>query len=92
MQAKDIKVIAGELIAAGIDAEHADSTAAFVAAALRADGKTRAKMMMGRAFALAVDGDKGLQNLAALAQSVGYKDGWTRWAWTYASEKKRSAG
>ncbi len=87
----DIKVIAGELIAAGIDAEHADSTAAFVAAALRADAKTRGKMLLGRAFALAVDGDKGLQTLGALAQAVGYKDGWARWAWQWVQGKKRGA-
>lgn len=88
--APDIKVLAGELIASGIDAEHADSTAAFVAAALRADGKTRSKMLLGKAFSLAVDGDKGLQTLGALAQSVGYKDGWTRWAWSYVNEKRRA--
>ncbi len=86
---KDIKVIAGELVAAGIEDEHADATAAFVHAALRADAKTRQKMLIGRAFALAVDGDKGLQILGALAGAVGYKDGFTRWAWDYAQKNRK---
>lgn len=86
---KPIKVIAGELVEAGIDEEHAESTAAFVAAVMRADPKVRAKMMIGRAFALAVDGDHGRKTLEALAGAVGYKDGWTRWAWQFAQKNAR---
>jgi superfamily II DNA or RNA helicase len=89
--APDIHVIAGELIAAGIDAENADSAAAFVSAALRVDAKTRQKMLMGKAFSLMVDGDKGFDQLATLAASVGYKDSWTRWAWNFAQQNMRSA-
>jgi len=86
---KPIDVIAGELVEAGIDECEADNVAQFVAAAMRADPKVRQKMLMGRAFALAVDGDKGRQQLEALAGAVGYKDGWTRWAWTYAQSHAR---
>lgn len=87
--APDIHVIAGELIAAGIDAENANSAAAFVSAALRVDAKTRQKMLMGKAFSLMVDGDKGFDQLTTLAASVGYKNGWTMRAWERASEKMK---
>jgi DNA repair protein RadD len=89
--APDIHVIAGELIAAGIDAENADSAAAFVSAALRVDAKTRQKMLMGKAFSLMVDGDKGFEALGALAASVGYDRKWSRWAWNFAQQKSRGA-
>lgn len=86
-KAADIKVIAGELVEAGIADEYADSTAQFVAAALKASPKTRQKMLLGRAFALAVDGQHGKEMLGALAKAVGYKDGWTRWAWDMVQSK-----
>lgn len=88
---KPIEVIAGELVEAGIDEEFADSTAAFVAAALRANPKARQKMLLGRAFALACDGDAGRATIKALASAVGYKESWSRWAWEWATERRRQA-
>lgn len=85
----EIKIIAGELIEAGIDEEYAESTAQFVAAALKADPKMRQKMMLGRAFALATDGDAGRETMKALAAAVGYKESWVKFAWDYAQGKSR---
>jgi DNA repair protein RadD len=89
-RAQDIKVLAGELVEAGIDEGDAGGVAEFIAAAMRVDPKTRGRMLLGRAFALAVDGDRGREQLAAMAQAVGYKDGWTRWAWDFASKKSHA--
>jgi len=87
--AKDIKIIAGELVEAGIEEQYADMTAAFVAAAMRADPKIRQKMLLGRAFALAGQGDKGRQTIKALAAAVGYHEKWSEWAWRYATANHR---
>lgn len=87
-QVKDIKIIAGELVEAGIDESDADNVAAFVAAALRADPKVRQKMLLGRAFALAEE-EGGRDTIKALAAAVGYKESWTRWAWDFATGKTR---
>lgn len=86
---KDIKIIAGELVEAGIDEGEADNVAVFVAAAMRADPKVRQKMLLGRAFALAGDGDKGRQTIKALAAAVGYRDKWAEWAWNWTQSKAR---
>jgi len=86
-KAIEIKIIEGELIEAGIDEDYAESTAQFVAAALKADPKIRQKMLLGRAFALAADGDAGRATMKALASAVGYKESWIKWAWDYAQGK-----
>jgi DNA repair protein RadD len=88
-RAADIKIIAGQLVEAGIDEIHADSTAQFVAAALRADAKTRQKMLLGRAFALAGDGEQGRATIKALTKAVGYNERWSDWAWKYAQSNSR---
>lgn len=80
----ELKVIEGELVEAGIDEEDAASAAKFIADALKADGKTRQKMLLGKAFSLALYGEGGKAQLEALASAVGYKGGWARWAWEYA--------
>jgi DNA repair protein RadD len=85
---KDIKVIAGELVEAGIDEDEAGTVAEFVAAALRADPKVRQKMLLGKAFALASE-ENGRDTMKALAQAVGYKESWSSWAWKYATENER---
>lgn len=89
--AKDIAIIEGELIEAGVDEIEAGGVAGFVARAMEADPKLRQKMLLGKAFELAVKGDKGRLELEALAGFVGYKSGWTHWAWSYASRGRRGA-
>jgi len=86
-KAADIKVIEGELVEAGIAEADAESTAQFISAALKANPKNRQKILLGRAFALAVDGEHGKNTLGALAKAVGYSDQWTRWAWDYVKAK-----
>jgi superfamily II DNA or RNA helicase len=88
-KAADIAVIEGELVEAGIDESDAASVAAFVAAALKADPKTRQKMLLRKAFDLASE-DDGRDTMKALAAAVGYKESWSRWAWDWATTKKRS--
>lgn len=90
-KSKDIKVIAGELVEAGIDESDADQAAAFIAAAMRADPKIRQKMLLGRAFALANE-KNGRETMKALATAVGYKESWSRWAWEFAQQKSRVPG
>jgi superfamily II DNA or RNA helicase len=85
---KPIQVIAGELVEAGLPEEEAEDAAEFVARAMRADPKTRQKMMIGRAFALASAGG-GREEISALAKAIGYKESWTAWAWKYANETQR---
>jgi len=87
---QDIKVIAGQLVEAGVDEADADGVAQFVASALGADAKTRAKMLMGRAYALAQEGDAGRATVKALAKAVGYKEKWADGAWNYATTGKWS--
>jgi DNA repair protein RadD len=88
-RAHEIKVIAGELVEAGIEQGEAEDMAGFVARAMAVDAKQRQKMLLGKAFELAVHGDAGKQALEALAGAVGYKNGWTRWAWDWAQGAKR---
>jgi DNA repair protein RadD len=88
-KAKDIKIIAGELIEAGIDEEHADSTAAWLAQVMKLDPKKRNSALLGRAFALATE-ENGRETVKALAKAVGFKDGWIDWAWRYVQEKSHA--
>lgn len=89
-KSKEIKIIAGELVEAGVDESQADDMATFVARAMAADGKQRQRMMIGKAFEMAVKGDAGKEALAALAGAVGYKNGWVRVAWEMVQSKSHA--
>jgi superfamily II DNA or RNA helicase len=84
---KDIKIIAGELVEAGLGEDAADQAAAFVASIMRMDSTQRQKAMLGRAFALAGQ-DGGRDTIKALAAAVGYKQGWADWAWKYTQGRR----
>jgi DNA repair protein RadD len=87
---KDIKVLAGELVEAGLPEDSADQAAAFVASVMRLDDKARQKAMLVRAFALA-EQENGRETIKALAEAVGYKQGWAQWAWKYVNQTERRA-
>lgn len=87
---KEISVIAGQLVEAGLEDGEVDAAAQFVHAALKVDAKTRQKMLLGRAFSLAVFGEEGKRMLEAMALAVGYKGQWARWAWEYANKERRA--
>lgn len=87
---KGFKVLEGELVEAGIEPTEAAQAAAFVAAAQGMDARSRARAMLGRAFAYAGDGDVGRRRLEALRKALGYGRGWTSWAFRYVQQKKRA--
>ena len=88
--AKDFKVLEGELVEAMPDLPPQDvaSMAAFLARASRVDPATLNKMMLGKAFELAPGGEEGRRRLALLAQAVGRKPGWVRWAQNFVRERR----
>lgn len=85
---KPMRVIEGELIAAGVDPEDAEGMAAFVARTQSMDAAKRQKALLGKAFEL-IQGKGGKRNLDKLREALGYKRGWTRWAWEYAQKARR---
>jgi superfamily II DNA or RNA helicase len=91
-ESKPIEIIEGELIDAGLDENEAEQEAIFIRNCQTMDSKTKQKAILGRAFSLAVHGDKGLQTLQALAEAVGYKQGYARWAWDYVNNTRRKTG
>jgi superfamily II DNA or RNA helicase len=86
----DLRIIAGELIEAGVDVNEAENLAQFIAQANAEDAKGRQRMLLGRAFQLAVEGDAGLIKLQALAGAVGYSRHWTAGAWSFVKTGKWS--
>lgn len=88
-ESKPIEVIEGELIDAGLGENEAEQEALFIKNCQTMDAKTKQKALLGRAFALAVHGDRGLETLKALTNAVGYKNGYARWAWDYVNTVNR---
>ena len=83
-------MLEGELVEAMPDLPPQDvaSMAAFLARASRVDPATLNKMMLGKAFELAPGGEEGRRRLALLAQAVGRKPGWVRWAQNFVRERR----
>lgn len=86
---KPLDVIEGELIDAGVEENDAEQLAIFAKVCQNMDPKSRQKALLGRAFSLAVYGDRGLKMVQALSEAVGYSGGWARWAWNYVNETKK---
>ena len=84
-RARPLRVIEGELIEAGVGASEARDLAALYVRAMGADAKTRQKMLLGAAMRAT---DK--RAVKSLARAVGYKDGWSEWAWSW--RERRTAG
>lgn len=84
----------GELVEAGIEREDAHGLAEFVRDANSADAKTRQKMLLGKAFSLALADDESEEirkrKIAELAKKVGYDESWTEWAWKFAKDRRRA--
>jgi superfamily II DNA or RNA helicase len=87
---KDFKTIEGELVEAlpDLPPEDAASMAAFLTRMQGVDAATRNRAMLGKAFELAPGGEEGRRRLALLAQAVGRKPGWVRWAQNFVREKR----
>lgn len=84
-QAKPLRVIAGELIEAGLDVGEAASVADVYKRAMSMDPKERARALLGYAFR--ASDKRAVEELAKLA---GYNPKWSDWAWSY--RQKRRAG
>lgn len=87
--------IEGQLVEAGIERDEAEGLAAFVRDANLADAKTRQKMLLGKAFSLALDDHEveevRKRKISELAKKVGYSEDWTRWAWEFARKNVQRA-
>lgn len=86
--------IEGELVAAGVPEDEAEGLAQFVRAAQSEGAAKRQKMLLAKAFALALDTrdqeDVRKRKIAELARMVGYDpEKWTTWAWRYVAENAR---
>ena len=90
---KPFDVIQGELVEAMPDLppEDAASMAAFLTRAQDMTPAQRQKALLGKAFEMAPGGEESRRRLAGLAEAVGFKKGWTRWAWDYVEKRKRGA-
>lgn len=73
-----IKVIEGELVAAGVESGEASGLAALVEKASRMKPADRQKMMLGLVMKAA---DK--RTVDALEKAIGYRKGWSRIAWNW---------
>ena len=87
---KDFKVIEGRVVEAMPDLppQDAASMAAFLARAQHLDGAALNKAMLGKAFELAPGGEEGRRRLALLAQAVGRRPGWVRWASEFVRQRR----
>jgi len=78
-------VVEGELrdiLPGTVDDNEFKSMSNFIVRISKLTPAEKKKAMMAKAFELA-DRDK----IKALAKQVGYKDGWTRWAWKYVNKE-----
>lgn len=85
---KPFRVIEAELVEAGVP----DATfhAAFLARIQALDPKTRQKALLGKAFELARSGSPDARRtIDALRDQVGFKRGWTQFAWKYVKDRVR---
>jgi superfamily II DNA or RNA helicase len=78
-RAKDVRVIAGELVAAGLPGDDADSLAGMYADAMKADPAERARMLAKRGVKM-------------LREAAGYSERPTDEAWRYRRETERMDG
>lgn len=85
-RAQDIKIIAGQLVEAGIDEENAETEAGWIAKIMALDPKKRQAALISKAFDL-IGREDGRGVMGALVEAVGYKDGFAKWAWEYANKK-----
>jgi hypothetical protein len=87
---KDFKTIEGELVEAlpDLPPQDAASMAAFLTRAQGLDGAALNKAMLGKAFEYAPGGEEGRRRLALLAQAVGRRPGWVRWATEFVRTKR----
>lgn len=81
---KPLRVIAGELVEAGLEEDEAQGVAETYARAMSMDPKERARVMLGFAFRAA--DKRAVQELARLA---GYNPRWSDWAWEFRMGKRR---
>jgi len=88
-KAEDIKVIAGELVEAGLDDKQADTEAQWLARIMAMDGKKRQSALLGRAFELS-EKEGGRETIKALVKAIGYKEKFSEWAWDWVQSKKKS--
>ena len=83
---KPFKIIEAELIEAGVP--DAQQHAAFLASIQAADAKTRQRALLGKAFELARSGSSDARRtIDALRSAIGYKRGWTDFAWRMVKDK-----
>lgn len=84
---KPLRVIAGELVEAGLPQGTADDIAAFVARTQAMTPKDRQRATMGKAYEMAMAGG-GRTEVDALRKAIGYKPGWTRFVWEEVLKKR----
>lgn len=87
-KAQEIKVIAGELVEAGLGKEQAETEASWLAGVMMMDGKKRQAAILGKTFELA-EKEGGRDTVKALVKAVGWKTGYAEWAWDFVQSKKR---
>ena len=85
--------IEGELVAAGLPENEAHGLAEFVRAAQSESAAKRQKMLLSKAFQLALDTreqeDVRKRKIAELARAVGYDpEKWVPWAWSFVQSRK----
>lgn len=80
--------IEGTLVEAGFDDNEAHDMAMFAKAAMDSEPEKRQKMLLAKTFEL-LDEPDGKRRVGELARAVGFKDGWTAWAWDYATSHAR---
>jgi len=81
---REIKMVAGKLVEAGLEGPEAERMAGVYARAMAAQGKERQKILLGAAYN-AVD----KRTVDQLAQLAGYNPNWSSWAWGYVQKKKQ---
>ncbi len=86
----DFEHVQAKLVEALPEGASRDEIEAFLARASEMDPQKRQRALMGKAFELLPLGDSGKRQLDAMRRAIGYKKGWTDYAWQYAKQRKMS--
>jgi len=93
---EELRVVEGELVEAGYEADEADAMAAFISRCLETTDKgQKARMMMAKAFQIiggSGDVETRKRKVEALAVQGGYQKTWTQIVWDLKEKNERRTG